>query len=179
MDAATSPSEPFIVRSSPKALLGRFALPVATVVLFAIGALYLRQIGSAAFANVLLAADGLFAIGIGIRAALVGLRIRNTEYAIYDTQLQESSYLLKFLGAKNNTVKLSEVNQIKCYSNGWLDVWFFNCGKIQMVTSGDQVDFIMENVHDPMKVKDQLEKRIFGEVASNEEGLRAGPSAAP
>lgn len=44
-----------------------------------------------------------------------------------------------------------------------------------MVTSGDQVDFIMENVFDPMKLKDQLELRLFGEIAENAPGLRASP----
>ena len=46
-----------------------------------------------------------------------------------------------------------------------------------MVTSGDQVDFIMENVYDPMKLKDELELRLFGEVAENTPGLRASPES--
>lgn len=120
------------------------------------------------------------AIGTGLtlaKAFFVWLRIRHTEYAVHPNQVQETSYLLKFLGARNNTVKLKEIKQLRCYSNGWLDVWFFNCGKIQMVTSGDQVDFIMENVHDPMKLKDQLELRLFGEIADNAPGLRASPGS--
>ncbi len=175
---SASTSAPLVIRSSARSLLGRFAIPVLTVLLFAVLALYLGSVGSSTFAQLLLVGDGVFAAGIALRALVSWLRIRHTEYAVYSKQLQESSYLLKFLGAKNNTVKLNEVKQIKCYSNGWLDVWFFNCGKIQMVTSGDQIDFIMENIHDPMALKDQLEKRIFGEVAANEEGLRASPAAA-
>ena len=141
-------------------------------------ALYLRTAASVGFANLLLAGGGLIGAMTMLKAVFGWIRIRNTEYAIYRQQLQESSYLFKFLGAKNNTVKLNEVKQIRCYSNGWLDVWFFNCGKIQIVTSGDNVDFIMENVYDPMEVKDRLEEQIFGEVAANETGLRASPGAA-
>lgn len=174
----TDPDAPLIIQSSPRSLLGRLALPVTGLLLFVIFCLYLRSEASKEFANLLLTGAGLVTFVVFFRGFLSWLRIRHTEYAVYSKQLQESSYLLKFLGAKNNTVKLNEIKQIKCYSNGWLDVWFFNCGKIQMVTSGDQVDFIMENIHDPMSIKDQLEKRIFGEVAANEEGLRAGPGAA-
>ncbi len=119
----------------------------------------------------------LAALVISGRALIAWLRIHHTEYAVHPNQVQESSYLIKVLGARNNTVKLNEIKQLRCYSNSWLDVWIFNCGKIQMVTSGDQVDFIMENVYDPMKLKDELELRLFGEVAENTPGLRASPES--
>ncbi len=175
---AERPRDPLIIESSARSLLGKFAFPVLLLLGVVLLALYLRSHASREFANLLLAGCALIAAGLILKALLNWLRIRNTEYAVYPRQVQESSYLFKFLGARNNTVKLNEIKQIKCYSNCWLDVWFFNCGKIQIVTSGDNVDFIMENVHDPMEVKDQLEQRIFGEVAQNEAGLRASPPPA-
>ncbi|MFT4641817.1 MAG: hypothetical protein ACI8T1_005161 [Verrucomicrobiales bacterium] len=172
-------TEPFIIQSSARSLWGRFTLPAVMLMLLVGLALYLRKVASIDFATLLLAGAGLIGLMTLIKAALAWIRIRNTEYAIYPQQIQESSYLFKFLGAKNNNVKLNEVKQIRCFSNGWLDVWFFNCGKIQIVTSGDNVDFITEDVYDPMKVKDRLELQIFGEVAANESGsepVQAKPS---
>lgn len=168
---------PLIIRSSPRALLGRFAPALALIGVVAILGFYFKWRYESGVGAFLLSIAGLALLAVGFRAALAWLRIRHTQYAVHPNQVQESSYLLKFLGARNNTVKLNEIKQLRCYSNGWLDVWFFNCGKIQMVTSGDQVDFIMQNVHDPMALKDQLEFRIFGEVAENSPGLRASPGS--
>ena len=137
--------------------------------------LYLKQYHSDFGRFVLMAAMIVGAV-LMVRVFTGFLRIKNTEYAVYPNQVQESSYTFKFMGATNNTVKLDEIKQLRVFSNGLLDVWFFNCGKIQMVTSGDQVDFIIRDVYQPMALKDQLEHRIFGEVAANEEGLRASAS---
>ena len=169
---------PLIIRSSPRALLGRFAIPTTLLlVTFLVGLYLLMREHTASGGRFVLVIAAVAALVVAIRVLLAWLRIRHTEYAVHPSQVQESSYLLKFLGATNNTVKLNEIKQVRCYSNGWLDVWFFNCGKIQMVTSGDQVDFIMENVFDPMKLKDQLELRLFGEIAENTPGLRASPGS--
>ena len=169
---------PLIIRSSPRALLGRFAVPsISLLVTFLIGIYLLLQEHTANGGKFLLVSAFLATMVATTRLLMAWLRIRHTDYAVYPNQVQESSYLLKMLGARNNTVRLNEIKQLHCYSNGWLDVWFSNCGKIQMVTSGDQVDFIMENVFDPMKLKDQRELRLFGEVAENAPGLRASPGS--
>ncbi len=173
---AASSQEPLIIRSSARALLGQFCLPVFFLLLVAGLAFYIRSTVPD-FSDWLLLIVVVVALGFATRALLILLRIKNTEYAIYPNQVQETSYTFKFMGAKNTTVKLNEIKQMNCFSNGLLDVWFFNCGRIQMVTSGDQVDFILENIHRPMEVKDQLEQRIFGQIASNEDNLRAAPGA--
>ena len=169
---------PLVIRSSPRALLGRFVIPAALLIISSLVGFYLlMQEHTSSGGKFVLVIAALATLVVAFRAFIAWLRIRHTQYAVHPNQVQESSYLLKVLGARNNTVKLNEIKQVRCYSNGWLDVWFFNCGKIQMVTSGDQVDFIMENVYDPMMLKDQLELRLFGEIAKNAPGLRASPGS--
>ena len=170
-------SAPLIIRSSPRALLGRFAVPVVLLLLGIGVGIYLRVDDTTrGVGNFFLFISAVCGLVLAVRILLAWLRIRHTQYAVHGRQVQESSYLLKFLGAQNNTVKLNEIKQVRCYSNGWLDVWFFDCGKIKMVASGDRVDFVLENIHSPMEVKDQLELRIFGEVAANDPNLRASPA---
>ena len=153
---------PIIVRSSPKALLSKY-VPYTIVW---IGLLFGLSISPEeweipkGFVVAILLCVLLFLM---LKAFFQYLRINNTTYSIYPNQLQERSYLFKFLGIKNSTINLREMRQIQAFSNTFLDVLFFNCGGITLTVSGDLADFQLTNIHNPGRVKVILEEVCFGE----------------
>ena len=153
---------PVIVKSSPRALLSKF-VPYTIVWLGLLFTLVLTpkewEIPKGPVFGILLC----ILFFLMLKAFFQYLRIKNTTYSIYPNQLQEHSYLFKFLGVQNSTINLAETRQIQAFSNTFLDVLFFNCGGVTLTVSGDLADFQIKNIHNPGAVKVLIEEICFGE----------------
>ncbi len=89
-------------------------------------------------------------------------RIKHTEYRIFSNKIEASSYTFRFLGAFNNVISLTKLNQIQAFRNSLLDLWFFGCGGITLTVSGDIPDFVLLDIHIPEIVRQQIEEIAFG-----------------
>ena len=153
---------PIIVRSSPKSLLSKY-VPYTIAWLALLFGLSISPDEWEIPKGVVVAILLCVLIFLMLKVFFQYLRINNTTYSIYPNQLQERSYLFKFLGIKNSTINLREMRQIQAFSNTFLDVLFFNCGGITLTVSGDLADFQITNIHNHGRVKVILEEVCFGE----------------
>jgi hypothetical protein len=153
-------SFPITVRSSPKALIGKYFWKAIFLSIVAILlAIFVRK---AVFFMFGWGAWTVALLFIGTRALLDYLRIKNTRYIISPGKIEGYSYIFQWLGVANNAVNLRQLRQVKGYSNGMLDIWFFHCGKIVLTVSGDVSDFRMENIYNPGVFRDIIEEIAFG-----------------
>jgi hypothetical protein len=159
---------PITIRSSPRALLGKYFPAFVIVALLVVAAIVSAIAGRSVLAITLVALLGVIVAVVGVVMYLDYLRIKNTYYTVHKNRIEETSYLFKFLGIRNNIVNLSQLRQIRGYSNGYLDIWFFHCGKIELTVSGDQGDFVLRDIYMAGSVKRQLEEIVFQTPSSGE-----------
>lgn len=156
---------PIIIKSSAKALLGKNFTEILIFMLLSISvAIYSTLNSSPTIIYFQIYVSCIWMLIFFIRNLFPYIRIKNTEYRIYKNKIQESSYLFKFLGVTNNTVNLSQLRQIKSYSNSYWDIWFFKCGLIKLTVSGDVADFELTNIKDPSQVRDTVGAIVFGKT---------------
>jgi len=156
-------SQPIIIGSSPRALYGKYTLKILLLVTVSILAIVFRSEWIFSFLPIFI----FFYIYFAARILWDYLRIKNTTYFIYSNKVEMQSYVFLFLGVDNNVVNLSQVRQIKVFSNTYLDIWFFSCGNVVLTVSGDIADFEFKNIYHPGLVKQQVERMCFGVSSAN------------
>lgn len=152
---------PVIIASSPLALCARtikWGLLLLVVLAFAVIA-SAKGMGGGSFLF------RIFSVGLAVLLVKVWfgyLRIKNTQYRIYQNKIEAASYLFRFMGVYNNTVNLAQLRQVQSSTNSFLDLWFFKCGSVSITVSGDVADFRIKDVHYPSAVRKVIEEIVFG-----------------
>ncbi len=155
-------SNPMIISSSPRALIGRSMNVLITLVALLILAFFsaaTHGFGQSPYlTNVFLLI--LLVVGLGFLISLVPkyLKIKNTKYHLEEGQITEESYLFRFMGIYRRTAKLGHLKTIECFSNTLWDVWFFNCGYVCFSAATDDVDFVIRNILHPMQIQIVVEQ---------------------
>ena len=158
---------PVIIHSSPRALIGRFIVDgVAWFVVLIALIVFSVKVSQTGYASAIVPAWITFVVLLSaitlIRLLLAYLRIKNTVYRVYPNKIEVSSYTFRFMGAYNNVANLAQLRQIQAASNGLLDMWFFGCGSVTLTVSGDDWDFVLSDIHDPVAIKQRIEGIAFG-----------------
>jgi len=160
---------PIVIQSSPRALLAKY-VPWAIIVPVVVLALVVLVVADRDWMPLLtigLVVAVPFSIVQIVKVGLDYRRIKNTKYVIHPGKVSGYSYTFRFLGVSNNVVNLRQVRQIQVYSNSYLDIWFFHCGRIVLTVSGDVADFELTNLYRAGRTKVLLESICFGAGADS------------
>lgn len=164
---------PIIIRSSPRALLARYIWKglgwlvglIAAGVLSYFAAMIPHELGRHIAHWIIWGGFAILISRTVYQFIRDYLRISHTVYRVFPDKIELTSYIFKFMGVFNNTVRLSQLRQIQAFSNSRLDVWFFKCGRIVLTVSGDDSDFAILNVHRPARIRRTIEAAAFGSAS--------------